>query len=95
MKKKKVLFAACILLAGCNSSPNEESTKGIVTDASMNTVTIVTEKSDTLSFSTMNADKANQKLQKTIIPAFSRMALELKRLTEKNRAYTLFSVMIQ
>lgn len=44
MKKKKVLFAACILLAGCNSSPNEESTKGIVTDASMNTVTIVTEK---------------------------------------------------
>ena len=61
MKKKKVLFAACILLAGCNSSPNEESTKGIVTDASMNTVTIVTEKSDTLSFSTMNADKTNLK----------------------------------
>ena len=34
-----------------------KSSKGIVCDASMNTVSIVTDKNDTLSFSTMDANK--------------------------------------
>ena len=33
------------------------SSKGIVSDATMNMVTIVTDKNDTLSFSTMDANK--------------------------------------
>ena len=37
------------LMAGCSSKVS--SSKGIVSDATMNTVTIVTDKNDTLSFS--------------------------------------------
>ena len=43
------------LMAGCSSKVS--SSKGIVSDATMNTVTIVTDKNDTLSFSTMDANK--------------------------------------
>ena len=43
------------LMAGCSSKGS--SSKGIVSDATMNTVTIVTDKNDTLSFSTMDANK--------------------------------------
>ena len=43
------------LMAGCSSKGR--SSKGIVSDATMNTVTIVTDKNDTLSFSTMDANK--------------------------------------
>ena len=43
------------LMAGCSSKVS--SSKAIVSDATMNTVTIVTEKNDTLSFSTMDANK--------------------------------------
>ena len=43
------------LMAGCSSKAS--SSKGIVSDATMNTVTIVTDKNDTLSFSTMDANK--------------------------------------
>ena len=43
------------LMAGCSSKMS--SSKGIVSDATMNMVTIVTDKNDTLSFSTMDANK--------------------------------------
>ena len=43
------------LMAGCSSKVS--SSKGTVSDATMNTVTIVTDKNDTLSFSTMDANK--------------------------------------
>ena len=43
------------LMAGCSSKGSRF--KGIVSDATMNTVTIVTDKNDTLSFSTMDANK--------------------------------------
>ena len=43
------------LMVGCSSKVS--SSKGIVSDATMNTVTIVTDKNDTLSFSTMDANK--------------------------------------
>ena len=43
------------LMEGCSSKVS--SSKGIVSDATMNTVTIVTDKNDTLSFSTMDANK--------------------------------------
>ena len=43
------------LMAGCSSKVS--SSKGNVSDATMNTVTIVTDKNDTLSFSTMDANK--------------------------------------
>ena len=42
-------------MAGCSSKVS--GSKGIVSDATMNTVTIVTDKNDTLSFSTMDANK--------------------------------------
>ena len=42
-------------MGSCSSGMT--SSKGIVCDATMNTVAIVTDKNDTLSFSTMNANK--------------------------------------
>lgn len=44
------------MLGGCNPSTQEHSLKGIVADATMNTVSVV-ENGDTLSFGTANADK--------------------------------------
>ena len=43
------------MMGGCSSKAT--SSKGVVCDATMNTVTIVTNKNDTLSFSTMDASK--------------------------------------
>lgn len=48
----------CLLLASCNSTKTV-SVNGTVLDASMNTLMIVTESSDTLSFSTVDADRSS------------------------------------
>lgn len=55
--KKSVFVAACALLAGCCGSHGSDAVKGAVIDATMNTVMIVTADGDTLSFSTVNADR--------------------------------------
>lgn len=55
MKTLLVAIGILCLMASC--SPQMKSSKGIVCEASMNTVSIVTDKNDTLSFSTMNANK--------------------------------------
>ena len=57
MKKCLILIACGVLAAGCIRSPKNTDVKGTVLDASMNTVMILTEKNDTLSFSTLNADR--------------------------------------
>lgn len=57
MKKCMFLLSCGILAAGCNQSPGTSDIKGTVLDATMNTVMIVTESNDTLSFSTLNADR--------------------------------------
>lgn len=56
--KKLIFIAACALLAGCGGSQKGDVLRGKVMDASMNTLMIVTAAGDTLSFSTMNADRA-------------------------------------
>ena len=55
MKKLLAIAAAALLLWSC--APKSSSSKGVVLDASMNTVMVVSG-SDTLTFSTMNADKS-------------------------------------
>ena len=55
MKIMLLAVGTLCLMAGCSSKVS--SSKGIVSDATMNTVTIVTDKNDTLSFSTMDANK--------------------------------------
>ncbi len=57
--RKELLFAASCLLAlgSCQTSTQTNRLKGVVTDATMNTVTVVGEKGDTLSFSTVNANR--------------------------------------
>lgn len=57
MKMKTALLAVGTLCFMTSCSPEMTSSKGIVCDASMNTVSIVTDKNDTLSFSTMDANK--------------------------------------
>lgn len=57
MKMKTALLAVGTLCFMASCSPEMTSSKGIVCDASMNTVSIVTDKNDTLSFSTMDANK--------------------------------------
>lgn len=56
---KTILLPCCAawLAISCTSGNQTNQSKGVLTDATMNTVTIVTEKSDTLQFSTMDADK--------------------------------------
>lgn len=54
---KTALLAVGILCFMASCSSEMTSSKGIVCDASMNTVSIVTDKNDTLSFSTMDANK--------------------------------------
>lgn len=58
METKELLFAVSglFVLGGCSPSTQEHSLKGIVADATMNTVSVV-ENGDTLSFGTANADK--------------------------------------
>lgn len=59
MMRKLVFITACMLLAGCTASRKNEVVKGEVLDATMNTLIIVSEEGDTLSFVTMNADREN------------------------------------
>lgn len=55
MKTVLVVLGVLCIMGSCTSEM--KSSKGIVCDATMNTVTIVTDKNDTLSFSTMDANK--------------------------------------
>lgn len=57
MKRYLIAFACCALLAGCASSESRSS-RGVVLDATMNTLMIVDAAGDTLSFSTVDADKS-------------------------------------
>lgn len=57
MKRIFISIACCVLLAGCGAS-EAGSSKGTVLDASMNTVMIVDAAGDTLTFSTVDADKS-------------------------------------
>lgn len=50
-------FCAMCLMVGCTPGNHRNQSKCILADATMNTVTIVTEQSDTLRFSTVDADK--------------------------------------
>lgn len=51
--------ASALTLASCGSKPAAPTTvDGVVLDASMNTITLVTTANDTLNISTMNADPA-------------------------------------
>lgn len=52
-------MASCLLLASCHVSHEEGILKGLVVDATMNTVTIITADDDTLSFSTVNSSKTS------------------------------------
>lgn len=56
---KTILLPLCAawLAVSCTSGNQTNPSKGVLTDATMNTVTIVTENSDTLQFSTVDADK--------------------------------------
>lgn len=57
MKTILLPFCAAWLAASCTSGNQTDPSKGVQTDATTDTVTIVTEKSDTLQFSTVDADK--------------------------------------
>jgi len=56
-------LAAMALWAGLSMScsPKTSTVKGVICDATMNTLTIVTEANDTLSFGTANAEKTATK----------------------------------
>lgn len=56
MRLSYPLCALCLTAACASDSPTGHP-KGVLTDATMNTVTIVTEKNDTLQFSTEQADR--------------------------------------
>lgn len=55
MRTTIIALGVLCFMGSCSSE--QRSAKGIVCDATMNTVTIVTDKNDTLSFSTMDANK--------------------------------------
>lgn len=55
MRIAVIALGVVCVMGSC--TPAVKSSKGIVCDASMNTVAIVTDKNDTLSFSTMDANK--------------------------------------
>ena len=58
MRTLLLSFAIVGLLCGCSSKSDSGKARGIVCDATMNTVTIVTDDNDTLSFSTVDTDKS-------------------------------------
>lgn len=58
MKGYLVLAVCCVFWGSCSVPPKENTAKGVVLDATMNTITIVANGGDTLSFSTLNADRA-------------------------------------
>lgn len=57
MKNTTIIFATLAMVC-CSPAPKENQTKGIICNATMNTISIVTPNKDTLSFSTLNADKS-------------------------------------
>lgn len=59
MSGKVFLLATCLLAVGCASK--DVSQTGVVTDATMNTVTILTANNQTMSFNTLNADRSELK----------------------------------
>lgn len=58
MRTLLLSFAIVGVLCGCSSKSDYGEARGIVCDATMNTVTIVTDDNDTLSFSTVDTDKS-------------------------------------
>ena len=58
MRTLLLSFAIVGLLCGCSSKSDYGEARGIVCDATMNTVTIVTDDNDTLSFSTVDTDRS-------------------------------------
>ena len=58
MRTLLLSFAIVGVLCGCSSKSDYCEARGIVCDATMNTVTIVTDDNDTLSFSTVDTDKS-------------------------------------
>lgn len=59
MVKLKVILGVMLILITLNAcrKDKEKSAKGVITEATMNTMMIVTSKGDTLSFSTLNAQR--------------------------------------
>lgn len=55
MRTVLVALGVLCIMGSCTSEMN--SSKGVICDATMNTVAIVTDKNDTLSFSTLDANK--------------------------------------
>ena len=58
MRTLLLSFAIVGFLCGCSSKSDYGEARGIVCDATMNTVTIVTDDNDTLSFSTVDTDRS-------------------------------------
>lgn len=64
MKKKifslSALAVTAFMLASCGSKPTtgSQTVDGLVLDATMNTITLLTESGDTLNISTLNSDRA-------------------------------------
>lgn len=50
-------MAGLCLLAMAACTPQQVSVKGVISDATMNTLTVVSQKGDTLEFSTLNAER--------------------------------------
>ena len=77
-------LAAMALWAGLSMScsPKTSTVKGVICDATMNTLTIVTEANDTLSFGTANAEEwafaLGQKLFRHSSKIFSTEGAKLK-----------------
>ncbi len=59
MRKDFVFIVAGLMLVCCNFSSDKGCVKGIVVDATVNTVALVVNGKDTLSFGTQNVDKAD------------------------------------
>lgn len=60
MKKRPIIVtmaAGCLWLAGCRVPAPQDRVLGRVTDATMNTLTLVADGHDTLTFSTLHADR--------------------------------------
>lgn len=61
---KKTIFSPClsalllVALVSCKQTKAPQEVSGLVYDASMNNITLITDAGDTMNFSTMNADPA-------------------------------------
>ena len=56
MKKTVILALAAVCTAGCGAEKDHEA-KGIIVDATMNTLMLVSAAGDTLGFSTVDAER--------------------------------------